>query len=154
MRSFLLSCARNVINAPLLYCWHWVKSFLIATLFHNFWNIFQTLDREQRKLILTRFNLESILSSLALETGTMNDNLIINSTSLQPLVLNAARILHHWLDTKLWREIACSTNPYQCFKRLDIDNFIPASFNRVRNCSHMEKLNYFGFIVFFFQLMT
>ena len=29
------------------------------------------------------------------------------------------------------------------------DNFIPASFNRIRNCLHMEKLNYFVFIVFF-----
>ena len=51
---------------------HWVKSFLTAE------NIFQTLDKEQRKLILTRFNLENILSSLALETGTMNNNVIIN----------------------------------------------------------------------------
>ena len=83
-RSFLLGCAANFINAPLLYCWHWVKSFLTATLFHNFQNIFQTLDRKQQKWILTRFNLENILSSLALETGTMNNNLIINSTSLQP----------------------------------------------------------------------
>ena len=55
-------------------------------------------------MILTRFNLENIISSLALETGTINDNLIINNTSLQPLVLSAANILRHWLDTKLWRE--------------------------------------------------
>ena len=61
----------------------------------KFLNIFQTLDREQRKLILTSFNLESILSSLALETGAMNNNLIINSMSLQPLVLSAAKILCH-----------------------------------------------------------
>ena len=62
------------------------------------------LGREKRKLILTRFNLENIFSSLTLETGTMNNNLIINSTSLQPLVLSAAKILRHWLDTKLWPE--------------------------------------------------
>ena len=74
-RSFLLSCTPKFINAPLLYCWHWVKSFLTATLFHNFQNIFQMLDREQRKLLFTRLNLENILSSLALETGTMNNNL-------------------------------------------------------------------------------
>ena len=76
-RSFLLGCAPNFINTPLLYCWHWVKSFLKfpATLFHNFQKIFQTLDREQWKLILTYFNLENILSSFALETGTMNNNL-------------------------------------------------------------------------------
>ena len=80
--SFLLGYAPNFINVPLLYCWHWVKSFLAATLFHNFQNVFQTIDREQRKLILTRFNLEKILSSLTLETLTMNNNLIINSTSL------------------------------------------------------------------------
>ena len=53
------------------------------------------LDREQRKLLFTRFNFENILSSLALETGTMNNNLIINSTSLQPLLLGAAMILRH-----------------------------------------------------------
>ena len=73
----LLGCLPNFINALLLYCWHWVKSFhkFPATLFHNFQNIFQTLDREQWKLILTCFNLENILSSLGLETGTMNNNL-------------------------------------------------------------------------------
>ena len=76
-RSFLLGCAPNFINTPLLYCWHWVKSFLKfpATFFHNFQKIFQTLDREQWKLILTHFNLENILSSFALETGTMDNNL-------------------------------------------------------------------------------
>ena len=74
---------------------HWVKSFLTATLFHIFQNIFQTLDKEQRKSILTRFNLENILSSLALETGTMNNNVIINSTLLQPLVVSAAKTLRH-----------------------------------------------------------
>ena len=36
--------------------------------------------REQRKLILARFNFENILSSLALETETVNNNLIITST--------------------------------------------------------------------------
>ena len=46
-------------------------------------------------MILTRFNLENILFSLKLETGTMNINLIINSTLLQPLVLSATTILRH-----------------------------------------------------------
>ena len=69
-----------------------MKSFLTATRFHNFHNISQTLDREQRKLILTSFNLENILSSL---TGAMNNNLIVNSMLLQPLVLSAAKILRH-----------------------------------------------------------
>ena len=34
----------------------------------------------------------------------MNNNLIINSTSLQPLILSASKILHHWLDTNIWWE--------------------------------------------------
>ena len=38
--------------------------------------------REQQKLVLTCFNLENILSNLALETEIVNRNLIINSTSL------------------------------------------------------------------------
>ena len=99
-RFFLLVCAPNFINAPLLCCWYWVKSFLTATLFHNFHNISQTLDREQLKLILTSFNLKNILSSLPLETGAMNNNLIINSMLLQPFVLSAAKILPHWLYTR------------------------------------------------------
>ena len=33
--------------------------------------------------------------SLALETGTMNNNVIINSTLLQPLVVSAAKTLRH-----------------------------------------------------------
>ena len=45
--------------------------------------------REQRKLVLTRFNLENILSSLALETGTVNNILIMNSMLLEPLLLGA-----------------------------------------------------------------
>ena len=51
--------------------------------------------REQRKLVLVRFNLENILSSLALETGIVYNILIINSTSLEPLLLGAVKISHH-----------------------------------------------------------
>ena len=51
--------------------------------------------RKQRKLVLTRFNFENILSSLALETGTVNNILIINSTSLESLLLGDAKIFHH-----------------------------------------------------------
>ena len=103
-RSFLLSSMPNFTKAPLLYCWYRVKRFLPVTLFHNFQNIFRTLDRKQRKFILTRFNLENILSSLVLETGTMNNNLIISSTLLESLIVGAAKVLRHWLDTKLWLE--------------------------------------------------
>ena len=72
-----------------------LKSFLTAAPFHNFQNIFQTLDREQKKLTLTSLNLENILSSLALETGTAINNLIIDSTSLQPVLLdNVLKFLH------------------------------------------------------------
>ena len=62
-RSFFLGCASNFINATLLYCWYWVKSFLTATLFRNFQNIFQTLDREQGELILTSCNMENMFFS-------------------------------------------------------------------------------------------
>ena len=55
----------------------------------------EPLDREQRKLLFTRFNSENILPSLVLETGTINNNLIINSTSLQLLLLDAAKNLLH-----------------------------------------------------------
>ena len=51
--------------------------------------------RDQRKLVLTRFNLENILSSLALETGIVNDILIINSTLLEPLLLGAVKNFCH-----------------------------------------------------------
>ena len=46
-------------------------------------------------MILTCFNSENILYSLVLETGTVNYNLIINSMSLQPLLLGAIKILHN-----------------------------------------------------------
>ena len=52
-------------------------------------------SREQRRLVLTRFNLENILSSLALETGTVNNILVINSTSLEPLLLGTVKIFRH-----------------------------------------------------------
>ena len=50
---------------------------------------------EQRKLGLTRLNLENILTSLALEIGTVNIITIINSTSLEPLLFGAVNIIHH-----------------------------------------------------------
>ena len=59
------------------------------------------------ELILTHFNLENILSSLGLGTGTVNNNLIINNTSCQPLLLGAVKILHYPTRYKtLAREIA------------------------------------------------
>ena len=51
--------------------------------------------REQRMFVSTRYNLENILFSLALDTGIVNNNLITNSTSLQPLLLGAFNILRH-----------------------------------------------------------
>ena len=43
----------------------------------------------------TLVNFHNLDYSLALETRTVNNNLIISSTSLQPLLLGAAKILHH-----------------------------------------------------------
>ena len=66
------------------------------TLFHNSQNIFQTFSTKgATESIFTRFDLENILSRLAFETGTVNNNLIINSKSLQPLILGAVTILRH-----------------------------------------------------------
>ena len=102
------------------------------------------MPREQRKLILTRFNLQKVLFSLAWETGTISNNLII--------ILGAAKLYAMWLGTKLRREkafCAYSTNLYQYYKGSGIYTFIPAFFNGNRNCSHMEKVNYFTSSVFF-----
>ena len=49
--------------------------------------------RELRKLTLARFNFKNILSSLALETGTVNNNLIIYGTLFQALLFGAIKIL-------------------------------------------------------------
>ena len=143
-----------LVNAPFLYSGRWSKSFLTATLFHNFQNIFQTLEWEQRKLVFTRFNLENILSSLALENGTVNNNLINNSTSLKPLLLDVLKVLRQvTIYETLARErifFSFSSNPYQCSKRSEIDTFIPASFNGIRNCAHVEKIKLFCIQCFFF----
>ena len=75
---------------------HIDKSFPTATLFHNFQTIFQKFDTKvATEIDLNMFNLESILSSLALETGTVNYNLILNSVLLQPLLLGAVKILYY-----------------------------------------------------------
>ena len=56
-------------------------------------------------MTLTSLNLENILSSLALETGTAINNLIIDSTSLQPVLLdNALKVLRHVTRYETWRE--------------------------------------------------
>ena len=80
--------------------------------------------REQWELVSTSFNLVNILSSLALETGTVNNNLIINSTSLQPLPLGAVKVLHYVTMYAMYetpaRErvfFAYTTNSYHCSKR-------------------------------------
>ena len=49
--SFLVGCSPNFINAPLLYCWHWVKGFPTATIFHKSQNILQTFDTKRAKEI-------------------------------------------------------------------------------------------------------
>lgn len=51
--------------------------------------------REQRKLVLTYFNLGNIFPGLALKTGSANNNLIIQSTSFEPLPLITVNILPH-----------------------------------------------------------
>ena len=105
-------------------------------------------------MILTRFNLENILSSLALETGTINNNLIITSASLQSLLLGVVKILRHVTrhETPARKRVffAYSTNSYHCSKRSGIDTytFIPVSFNGIRNCTQWKKTNYFTFNVF------
>ena len=50
---------------------------------------------EQQNLVLTCYDVENILSSLAFETETVNNNLIINSTLLQPSLLSIRKISHH-----------------------------------------------------------
>ena len=68
--------------------------------FHNSQNILQTFDTKGATEICFNmfFNLEKILSSLALETGTVNNYMIINNILLQPLLLGAIMILD-WLYT-------------------------------------------------------
>ena len=100
-------------------------------------------DLSSRKLILTRFNLENILSNLTLETGTVKNNLIITGTLLQPLLLGAEKILRHITryETPARKRvsIAYSTNLYHCSKRSGTDTFVPPSINGIRNCTHMEN---------------
>ena len=100
--------------------------------------------RKQQKLVLICFKLENILSSLALETETVNKNLIINNTWLQTSPLVTIKVLRHvnrYETPVRERDIfAYSTNLYHCSKRLGIDDFIWASFNEIRNHSHMDKM--------------
>ena len=78
--------------------------------------------REQRKLILTRFNCENIPSSLASETRAVNNNLIISSTSLHPLLLGAVENLRHVARYKTPARkrvfFVYSTNSYHCYKKI------------------------------------
>ena len=45
-----------------------------------------------------------------------------------------------------------SPNLYYCSRRSGVDTFILASFNGIKNCSHIKKLNYFTFTVFLFAV--
>ena len=114
--------------------------------------------REQWKWTLAWFNLKNIISTLALETGTVNNNLIIYSMLLQTLLLVAVKIYCHMTRYKtLAKErvyFAYSTNSYHGSKRSGVDTFIPVPFNGIRNCSHMEKVKLFYIQCFFFCLVT
>ena len=74
--------------------------------------------------------MENILSSLSLETGTVNDILIINSTWLKPLLLGAVKIFRH--VTRY--ETPARERAFFAYTSL------PAPFNGIRNCSYMEKI--------------
>ena len=112
--------------------------------------------RQQRELILKRFNLGRFLSSLPVKTGTVNETLIINSTFFQLLLLGAVKILRHVTRYKtLARERVFFTYYYHCSKISGLDTFISALFDGIRNCTHMEKLDIL-YSMFFssFQVMT
>ena len=98
-------------------------------------------------MILTHFNLENVLSSLALETRTVNNNLIITSTSLKPFLLGAVKILRHETryETLARKRVffAYSTNSWHCSKTTGIDTFIRASFHKIQNSTHIEKIKLF-----------
>ena len=114
--------------------------------------------REKQKLILTRFNFENILSNSVLGTGTVNNNLIITSTSLQPFLQGTAKILRHVTKYKTPAKnrvfYANSTNSYHYSNRSEINTFIPASFNEIRKCIPTEKI--ISHLMFFLglQMMT
>ena len=97
--------------------------------------------------------MENILFSLVLKTGTVNNSLIITSTSLQPSLLGAWKILHHVTryETPARKRVLFSyfTNWYHYCKRSGIDTSIPAFFSGIRNCTQWKKLNYFTFNIFY-----
>ena len=74
-----------------------MKIFTTAALFYNFQNVFQKFDSKgATKIDFNTFQFGKNLDySLALETRTVNNNPIISSTSLQPLLLGAEKILRH-----------------------------------------------------------
>ena len=81
--SFLLGCEPNFINTQLLYCWQLLPASIIPKIFSKC-----LTTREQRKLILTCFNLENILFSLALETGTINNYFTNTKKNMKSKLLN------------------------------------------------------------------
>ena len=132
--SFLLGCSPNVISAPLLYHTDFgskVSQLPPISIILNIFNKCLT-PREQRKLILTRFNWENIPSSLASETRAVNNNLIISSTSLHPLLLGAVEILCHVARYKTPARkrvfFVYSTNSYHCYKKIGNWYFHPNFF--------------------------
>ena len=74
--------AKIFLRAPILYCWNWVKTFSTTTLFHNSQN--KIFSKHLTPMWATEIGFNTSQSvndfySLALETGTKTNNLIINS---------------------------------------------------------------------------
>ena len=76
--------------------------------------------KEATEIDFNKFQFGKFRSILALETGTVNNNLIITGTSLQPLLLGAVKILRDVTryETQARKRvfIAYSTNSYHCSK--------------------------------------
>ena len=121
---------------------HLPPTSIIFTIFYK-----RLTPREQRKLILTRFNLENILSSLALETGTVNNNLIITSASLQPFLLCVVKILRH--VTRYKKESCLHILLIRIISPKSREQILYQLLLRKSEAAHIwKKLDYFTFNVF------
>ena len=122
--SFLLGCEPNFINTQLLYCWQLLPASIIPKIFSKC-----LTTREQRKLILTCFNLENILFSLALETGTINNYFTNSKKNMKSKLLNwktfpnsiIAILLdgHHYHVMLYFSKVF----QYRCYKSISVECF-------------------------------
>ena len=105
------------------------------------------------KINLPKPNLEKSFAQQMISKNQVNRRNIFTGKNAR--FLNVLQTFYKEISGKYQYILyAYSAISYNCSKRSEIDTFIPAFFNGIRNCLHVKKKIFLIFNIFCLQLMT